>query len=446
MTGICGIAGPAGTEIDALLSSMAVRGTLKRQTRSVATEGQAYSVGLCTDSDQDSIFETDGSTFAVDGAFFNGKSVQATLARTRPARIDELLLVPGAFSFLALQSGKIIAARDRLGQKPLYYGVDRGGRYAFASLKTALTRIGVGEPQRVPPGNLVAVSQGTLTSSDIHILRRPEPREVAECQATERLGDLLLDAVSRTVDEGSGLAFSGGLDSTLVAQAMKKKGLEPSLVSVGVGDQPELTHASQVAEHMGLDLTVRVISESEILGALPRVVETVETSDPTIVAIALPFYFACQECWGTGFDTVVAGQLSDELFGGYARFEEIAKSGGAEGIESEVWRSVVAASTNDFEPGDKIAVSSGLELRCPFAYTPLVEYSLRLPSDLKLRVSGGKVVRKYILRKLGEKWGLPKEVVNRPKKAVQYSSGVHKVLMTEAKRRGVTLSELLASA
>ncbi len=427
-----------------MLSSMARRGTVKHQATFEGTGGDTYVIGLCADSGSSGFSETDGSIFAVDGTFFNAESVEATLSQTGPARIDELLRVPGAFSFLALHEGRIIAARDPLGQKPLYYGVDRRGRYAFASLKTAFTGIGVGDLQTVSPGHLVAVTGRSVTSSDTHKLRKPEPGKITEGQATERLGDLLLEAVSRTVPKGCGLAFSGGLDSTLVAQAMQKKGLEPSLVSVGVGDQPEVTHASQVAEHMGLDLTVRVISESEILDAIPRVVETVETSDPTIVAITLPFYFACQECWGMGLDTLVAGQLSDELFGGYARFEEIAKSRGGSGIESEVWRSVVAASTNDFEPGDKIAVSSGLELRCPFAYTPLVEYSLGLPPDLKVRVSGEIVVRKYILRRLAEKWGLPEEVVNRPKKAVQYSSGVHKVLMREAKRRKVTLSEFLA--
>ncbi len=429
-----------------MLSSMARRGTGGRQATLEGTGAETYAIGLCAGSESYGFSKIGASTFAVDGAFFNGKSVQATLAQAAPDKVGELLRVPGAFSFLALHADKIIAARDPLGQKPLYYGVDRRGRYAFASLKTALTRIGVRDPHTVSPGHLVAVSGRNVTSSDTHRLRKPEPSKVAEGQATERLGDLLLEAVSRTVPKGCGLAFSGGLDSTLVAQAMKEKGLEPSVVSVGVGDQSELAHASQVAERMGLDLTVRVISESEVLDAVPHVVEIVETSDPTIVAVALAFYFACQECWGMGLDTVAAGQLSDELFGGYARFEEIAKSGDANGIESEVWTSLLASSANDFEPGDKVAVSSGLELRCPFAYTPLVEYSLAIPPDLKVRVSGGTVVRKYILRKLAEKWGLPEQVVNRPKKALQYSSGVHKVLMRAAKRRGLTLSEFLASA
>ncbi|OLC61690.1 hypothetical protein AUH73_06720 [archaeon 13_1_40CM_4_53_4] len=86
-----------------------------------------------------------------------------------------------------------------------------------------------------------------------------------------------------------------------------------------------------------------------------------------------------------------------------------------------------------------------MELRCPFAFLPLVEYALRLPISLKLRLVGSKVVRKHILRRLAYDWKLPEDVVNRPKKAVQYSSGVQKILLKEAKRRKMTVGSLLES-
>jgi asparagine synthase (glutamine-hydrolysing) len=108
-------------------------------------------------------------------------------------------------------------------------------------------------------------------------------------------------------------------------------------------------------------------------------------------------------------------------------------------------RSVLAAATNDFEPGDKLAVSHGLELQSPFAYLPLVDYALSIPISLKLRLIGDGVVRKYILRRLAASWKLPESVVNRPKKAVQYSTGVQKILLKEAKTRKMKLSELLES-
>jgi asparagine synthase (glutamine-hydrolysing) len=55
------------------------------------------------------------------------------------------------------------------------------------------------------------------------------------------------------------------------------------------------------------------------------------------------------------------------------------------------------------------------------------------------------VIRKYVLRRLAAQLSLPESVVDRPKKAVQYSSGVQKVLLKEAKRRGLSLGKMLES-
>src|SRR6266699_827023 len=107
--------------------------------------------------------------------------------------------------------------------------------------------------------------------------------------------------------------------------------------------------------------------------------------------------------------------------------------------------SKTSLSEKDFDPGDKLAVAAGLELCSPFAYLPLVEYVLKLPVSLRVNLANGKVIRKYVLRKLAAHMNLPESVVDRPKKAVQYSSGVQKVLLKEAKRKGVSLGRMIES-
>ncbi|TMI26037.1 hypothetical protein E6H24_03730, partial [Candidatus Bathyarchaeota archaeon] len=217
------------------------------------------------------------------------------------------------------------------------------------------------------------------------------------------------------------------------------------LITVGLKGQPELDHARTVAKRLGLDLTVRELSKAEVLDALPDVVQTIESSDSTLVGVSVPLSFVCEVAEEMGMECLLAGQLSDELFAGYGRFDKLTAKKNLRQAREEVWNSVLAASANDFEPGDKLAVSHRLELRCPFAFLPLVEYALRLPISLKLRLVGSKVVRKHILRRLAYDWKLPEAVVNRPKKAVQYSSGVQKILLKEAKRRKMTLGSLLES-
>src|SRR5207249_3034328 len=193
--------------------------------------------------------------------------------------------------------------------------------------------------------------------------------------------------------------------------------LAPELISVGLRGQPELEHAEKTAKSFGIQANVRELSSSEILDSLPDVVGIIETADPVIVGISVPIYFACQKAREMGLSYIAAGQLSDELFGGYGKFEDIALQVGINNLGKEMFDSVVAASAKDFDPGDKLAVAAGLELCCPFAYLPLVEYALKLPSALRVNLSDGKVIRKYILRKLAAHLGLPDSVVDRPKKA-----------------------------
>jgi asparagine synthase (glutamine-hydrolysing) len=190
---------------------------------------------------------------------------------------------------------------------------------------------------------------------------------------------------------------------------------------------------------MGLPITVRELTKKEVIDLVPDVVQATESVDPIVVGVSLPFYATCQVARAKGLTHIVAGQLSDELFGGYARFEELA--GNDATVRREVWDSVASASINDFEPGDKVAVANRLDLRCPFAYLPFVQYALRIPAGLKVKIENVRPVRKYILRKLAATWGLPSSVVDRPKRAIQYSTGVMNVLEKEAKSRGLSLKE-----
>ena len=276
-------------------------------------------------------------------------------------------------------------------------------------------------------------------------LKQPKEEPTSEMAATQTLNELFTEAVERIVPRGSGIAFSGGLDSAIVARVAKNNGLEPELVSVGLKGQQELEHAEKTAKSFGLSITIRELTSSEILNSLPMVVEMIETSDPVIVGISVPIYFACQKAREMGLNYLAVGQLSDELFGGYGKFEEIAVRGGTDVLAMEMFNSVIGASGKDFDPGDKLAVAAGLELCSPFAYLPFVEYALKLPASLRVNLIDGNVIRKYILRRLAARLNLPDSVVDRPKKAVQYSSGVQKVLLKEAKRQGMSLGKMLES-
>jgi asparagine synthase (glutamine-hydrolysing) len=449
LTGIAGIigadAGKVASKLDLVLKGMKSRGSLI-QSMAIYGEHESIALGLCSHQlERSSKVNLERTSFVVDGTLPATLELEEIGGEAGPEAFSESIREPGGFCLLAISGGKLLAGRDILGLKPLYYGRDWQGAVAFASLKAGLSRIGVRNPQAVGPGHLLVVSNKQVKVLAKESLSSSKEMEVEEDHASNKIGELLLESLAEDLLADYAAAFSGGLDSTLMAHAAKENGLRPELITVGLKGQPELEHARKVAKQLELDITVRELSQSEIIDRLGEVVETVESTDSTLVGHSVPLFFVCEVAEEMGMGHLLVGQLSDELFAGYGRFEELALKHHFLEARKEVLRSVLAAATNDFEPGDKLAASHQLELECPFAYLPLVEYALRVPISLKLRLIGNAVVRKYILRRLAASWKLPESVVNRPKKAVQYSSGVQKVLLKEAKKRKLTLHDFLDS-
>jgi asparagine synthase (glutamine-hydrolysing) len=77
-----------------------------------------------------------------------------------------------------------------------------------------------------------------------------------------------------------------------------------------------------------------------------------------------------------------------------------------------------------------------VELRLPFTNLQVVNFALTLPLKLKI-LSPTDRLGKRVLRKVAEDFGLPEFIINRAKKAVQYSSGVDKALRKLAKRENL---------
>jgi asparagine synthase (glutamine-hydrolysing) len=444
MTGICGLIGREATDLEtktnSVLSLMRNRGAKSRTVSRIIHNEEKVTLGVCDSTGAQSLDQE--LPLALDGVFFGEDTVSEKVGSAGPSR---LIQTPGAFAFLTLIGNQLLAGRDIVGQKPLYSGQTEDGAVAFASLRSPLVSIGIREPEPVPPGKLIRATAGASETMNDYSLKQPEEESIGESEATRTLKELLTEAVARTVPRHSGIAFSGGLDSALVAYAAKSAGLEPELISVGLRGQQELDHAKRTAKGFGLRVDIHELSTSEILNAVSEVVNITETTDPVIVGISVPIYFAFLKAHEMGLSFIAAGQLSDEMFGGYGKFEDTALRDGTDKLGREMFDSVVAASAKDFDPGDKLAVSAGLELCSPFAYLPLVRYALRLPSSLRVNLNNGKVIRKYILRRLAAHMGLPESVVDRPKKAVQYSSGVQKVLLKEARRQGMSLGKMLES-
>ena len=247
-------------------------------------------------------------------------------------------------------------ARDRMGQKPLYYG-RLGADLGFASELKALRHHPAFEPdlnrgalalylrhgyvpapycihaglRKLPPGTWIAVEAGSAAD--------PEPQaywstaEAAEAgladplpddpeAVLEQLDPLLRDAVKRCMvsDVPLGAFLSGGIDSSTVVALMQAQSSAPvKTFSIGFreADFNEAEHAAEVAAHLGTDHTALTLTEPEaqaVIPDLPRIYD-----EPFADVSQIPTFLVSRLA-RERVTVSLSGDGGDELFGGYTRY------------------------------------------------------------------------------------------------------------------------------
>ncbi|MEM2440600.1 MAG: asparagine synthase C-terminal domain-containing protein, partial [Candidatus Bathyarchaeia archaeon] len=264
-------------------------------------------------------------------------------------------------------------------------------------------------------------------------------------EAVEELQSLLLQsAYERTASlDRVAVAFSGGLDSSLAALLVQKAGVEVHLIHVSLENQRETFQAQEAARLLGLPFHKFLYRVEDVERVLPEVLWCVESADPLKTSIAIPLFWAAEKAAELGFKVLLAGHGADELFGGYRRYLALYARFGESVAQEAVTFDIMRMHDENFERDFKVCVFHNVELRLPFASYPIVEFALSLPLNLKI-ASKEDFLRKFVLRKTAEKLGLPKQIVYKPKRAMQYATGVDKALRMLARKRNLPLKQYLA--
>jgi asparagine synthase (glutamine-hydrolysing) len=347
----------------------------------------------------------------------------------------------GCFSFIIAEAERIIAGRDPIGIQPLYYG-ENTRFVALASSRKALWKLGINEARSFPPGHLAFVSRNGFKFTPVKTLVYSEPKPVTMQEAAETLQEMLEQSVRRRVSGAKdvAVAFSGGLDSSVVAFLAKKCPVNVQLIHVSLENQPETEEAKRAADALNLPLQVYLFREAAVEKVLSKVVCLIEEPDPVKASIGVPFYWAAEKTAEAGFKVLLAGQGADELFGGYQRYVDEYLLQGEEKVRKTMFNDVVRLSESNLERDMKICSFHDVELRLPFGSYQIAEFALALPIELKIERRAD-TLRKLVLRKVAENMGLPASITEKPKKAVQYSTGVNNALKKIAKQQKATVAE-----
>lgn len=358
----------------------------------------------------------------------------------QPLKIARRIIkeLDGSYTFAFSSSDQILVGRDQIGTKPLYYG-ENESVCAVASERKALWKIEVKDVHSFPPGNLAVINEAGFEFEPVSVLKPPNQKEIGMLEAAKRLQKLLEKSTRERVSDAKkvGVAFSGGLDSSVIAVLAKLAGASVHLVCVGLEGQGEAEHAKDAAETLGLPLTLQEHAVADVEKVLPKILWLIEEPDVMKTGVALPFYWTAEVASKLGCHVLLAGQGADELFGGYHRYLNDYAVGGGEKVREALFCDTAMSYETNFQRDEPVCAYHKVELRLPFVDTEVVRFALSLPVNLKI-LSAEDNVRKRVLRQVAKSLGIQASIADKPKKAIQFATGVDKALEKLARKEGLT--------
>jgi asparagine synthase (glutamine-hydrolysing) len=349
----------------------------------------------------------------------------------------------GSYVFALAENDRIVAGRDVFGTVPLYYG-ENDAFCVLATERKALWKFGLVNVKSFPPGCLAVVNPNGFSFRQVKVLRLPPTRRVSLETAAQALHSLLLESTRKRVSDLDtvAIAFSGGVDSSVVAAIVKNTGVKVQLIAVGLEDQPEVEFATVAAEALDLPLHLQTYNLDELETTIKKALWLTEESSLVSACVAVPFYWTAETALKLDFSVLLMGQGADELFGGYQRYLTEYARVGDEAVKATMFHDVANAYNYNFQRDNQVCAFHGIELRLPFIDINVVDFALRLPLHLKLNSMEDRL-RKLVLRQVARNLDIPNFIADKPKKAVQYTTGVTKALKQAAKTEGLTLREYI---
>jgi asparagine synthase (glutamine-hydrolysing) len=262
--------------------------------------------------------------------------------------------------------------------------------------------------------------------------------------AAKKLQKLLQHSVKERVSglKEVAVAFSGGLDSSIIAFLAKNSDVDVHLIHVSLENQPETEQAKKEAEKLELPIHVYLYDREDVRKILPKILWLIEETDPIKASIGIPFYWTAEKTAEMNFKVLLAGQGADELFGGYQRYVHDYLTYGSEKLRETLFNDIIKMHETNFERDFKICNFHNVELRLPFATYQIAKFATDIPVELKIEMKDNGL-RKLVLRQVAENLGLPQSIAKKPKRAIQYATGVNKTLKKLARTKGVSMKEYI---
>jgi asparagine synthase (glutamine-hydrolysing) len=293
-------------------------------------------------------------------------------------------------------------ARDRLGEKPLYYGWHRNNFMFGSELKALASHpdwqgevdrdalslfiqrgyvptplsIWVGVHKLLPGSYLVIPGSDGDRLKEVKpivywsartYVDQPDTVYEQDSQAIDTLEGLLRRSLAGQMiaDVPLGAFLSGGVDSSTVVALMQAEGTRPvKTFTIGYGekDYNEAVYAAAVAKHLGTDHTELYVTPEDAIGLIPQLADIYD--EPFADASQLPTSLVAALA-RTQVTVSLSGDGGDELFGGYNRHVLGPKLWSALKVMPKTVREAASAVLSNFSPASWDKANQYLRINQP---------------------------------------------------------------------------------
>ena len=251
----------------------------------------------------------------------------------------------------------------------------------------------------------------------------------------EALGNAIESAIRRSCEgKRVGIAFSGGMDSGLLAAVASKYAKSVTCYTCGTDDSFDVAAGRELAGILGLPWVQCRISEDNIEDTLREFILATKVSDPFTISYDLQLFTVCREA---DERVIISGQGSDEYFGGCAKsveddddeYEAVTEWG----VERLMKVSVPC----------EMSIASHFKKRLAYPYLDeevVRQIGLLDPDELRPKNLDD---RKAVLKTVVSDLGFP-VLAHRTKKASQYGSNTTELIRSMARRSGVRYNRYIS--
>ena len=224
---------------------------------------------------------------------------------------------------------------------------------------------------------------------------------------------LLLEEITIKCD-ANWIAFSGGLDSSILAEIKKEQNLNAITIISKDFLATDLSYSQITAKHIDIPLEIKYVNIDQMLSAIKNTIKILKNFNDIEIRNSIVPYLYMNALKERNITNVITGDGADEIFAGY---NFLLKKDHNE-LKNELKRiKKIMHFTSQ-----KIANKLGMSIQMPFIDEKIIELVETLPINLLINQKNGTKFGKWVLRKAFENT-LPANVIWRKKTAMQDGSG-----------------------